>query len=90
MKFSRDYVITSYSIHYTKLYDEEKRKENVITENTKVLVVARAGSIKPGLYYGKIKDLIKHDFGTPLHCVIIPGKLHFMEEDALKYLFENI
>ncbi|ABR55353.1 diphthine synthase [Methanococcus vannielii SB] len=69
---------------------EEKRKEKIIDENTKVLVVARAGSIKPGLFYGKIKDLIKHDFGTPLHCVIILGKLHFMETDALKYLFENI
>ncbi|MBA2851041.1 diphthine synthase [Methanococcus maripaludis] len=69
---------------------EEKRKENVISDETKVAVVARAGSINPGLYYGKIKDLLNYDFKSPLHCVIIPGKLHFMEEDALKYLFENI
>ncbi|AEH06031.1 diphthine synthase [Methanothermococcus okinawensis] len=69
---------------------EEKRKENILNENTKVIVVARAGSLKPKIVYGKIKDLLKHDFGKPLHCIIIPGKLHFMEEDALKYLCENL
>ncbi|AEF96712.1 diphthine synthase [Methanotorris igneus] len=69
---------------------EKRRKENVITENTKVVVVARAGSLKPKLVYGKIKDLINYDFGKPLHCIIIPGKLHFMEEEALKYLCENV
>jgi diphthamide biosynthesis methyltransferase len=28
----------------------------------------------------------KEDFGKPPHCLIIPGKLHFMEEEALTYL----
>jgi len=69
---------------------ENRKKENVINEDTKAVVVARAGSLKPKLVYGKIKDLINYDFGEPLHCIIIPGKLHFMEEDALKYLCENI
>ncbi len=74
----------------TLLKIEEKRKENILNENTKALVVARAGSLKPQIVYGKIKELIDYDFGKPLHCIIIPGKLHFMEEDALKYLCENI
>ena len=69
---------------------ENRKKENVINEDTKAVVVARAGSLKPKLVYGKIKDLINYDFGEPLHCIIIPGKLHFMEEDALKYLCENL
>ncbi|WP_292461257.1 diphthine synthase [Methanothermococcus sp.] len=69
---------------------EEKRKEYILNEDTKVVVVARAGSLKPKIVYGKIKDLVNYDFGKPLHCIIIPGKLHFMEEDALKYLCENI
>ncbi|EHP87356.1 diphthine synthase [Methanotorris formicicus] len=69
---------------------EKRRKENIISENTKVVVVARVGSLKPKLVYGKIKDLIDYDFGEPLHCIIIPGKLHFMEEEALKYLCENV
>ncbi|WP_421077490.1 diphthine synthase [Methanothermococcus sp. Ax23] len=74
----------------TLLKIEEKRKENILNEDTKIVVVARAGSLKPKIVYGKVKDLINYDFGKPLHCIIVPGKLHFMEEDALKYLCENI
>ena len=69
---------------------EDRKKENVLNEDTKVVVLARAGSLKPKIVYGKIKDLIDYDFGPPLHSIIIPGKLHFMEEEALKYLCENI
>ncbi len=69
---------------------EKKEKENIINENLKVVVLARAGSLKPKIVYGKIKDLINYNFGKPLHTIIIPGKLHFMEEEALKYLAENI
>ncbi|MBP2144100.1 diphthine synthase [Methanococcus voltae] len=69
---------------------EERRKENILSEDTKVLVVARAGSLKPKLVYGKIKDLIKQDFGAPLHSIIVLGNLHFMEEEALEILAENI
>jgi len=69
---------------------EDRKGENVLSENTKVVVLARVGSLKPKIVYGKIKDLIDYDFGPPLHSIIIPGKLHFMEEEALRYLCENI
>lgn len=69
---------------------EEKRNENILNKDTKVVVVARAGSLKPKIVYGKIVDLLEYDFGAPLHCIIFTGNLHFMEEDALKYLCENI
>ncbi|WP_456472303.1 diphthine synthase [Methanocaldococcus sp.] len=69
---------------------ENKIRENVISEDKKVVVLARAGSLEPKIVYGKIKDLINYDFGKPLHCIIIPGKLHFMEEEALKYLALSI
>ena len=69
---------------------EGRKGENVLSENTKVVVLARVGSLKPKIVYGKIKDLIDYDFGPPLHSIIIPGKLHFMEEEALRYLCENI
>jgi len=69
---------------------ENNRKENILKKDTKAIVLARAGSLNPKIVYGKIVDLIDYDFGSPLHCIIIPGKLHFMEEEALKYLCENI
>ena len=31
-----------------------------------------------------MEELSKINFGDPLHCFIIPGKTHFLEEDVLK------
>ena len=33
---------------------------------------------------GKISSLIKKKFGKPPHSIIIPGRLHFTESDAIK------
>ena len=33
---------------------------------------------------GKISNLLKKSFGKPPHSIIIPGRLHFTESDALK------
>jgi len=63
---------------------EDKRKENVITENTKVIGCARLGSENQLIKYGTVKELLNFDFGEPLHALIIPGKLHFMEEEVLE------
>lgn len=65
---------------------EEKHKENIIKNDSIICVVARAGSVKPTTFAGIIKDLINRDFGTPLHTIVIPGKLHFMEIEALQTL----
>ncbi|MBN1792670.1 diphthine synthase [Candidatus Woesearchaeota archaeon] len=63
---------------------EAKRKEGVFTKDTSCVGVARLGSLSPGIIAGKASDLLKADFGGPLHSLIVPGKLHFVEEDALK------
>jgi diphthine synthase len=65
---------------------EEKQKKGVITKETIICVVARAGSKKPIVIAGLIDDLIKKDFGPPLHSLAIPCKLHFIEIEALKLL----
>jgi diphthine synthase len=65
---------------------EEKQKKDVITKNTIVCVVAQAGSEKPIVLAGLIHDLIKKDYGPPLHSLVIPAKLHFIEIEALKLL----
>jgi diphthine synthase len=61
---------------------ESKRGENVFTNETFCVGCARLGGdfvIKAG----KASELLKFDFGKPLHCLIVPGKMHFMEEDIL-------
>jgi diphthine synthase len=45
---------------------------------------ARLGSEEPVIRAGKLKDLKKKEFGKPPYCLVIPGRLHFMEEEALK------
>jgi diphthine synthase len=67
------------------LFDiEKKRKENVFTPQTLCVGVARAGSEQPTIKAGTAKELLTKDFGAQMHCLIVPGTLHFMEEDALK------
>lgn len=63
---------------------ESERKEGIFTEDTLCIGCARLGSSDPTIIAGKAKELLKADFGGPLHSLIVPGKLHFMEEDALK------
>jgi diphthine synthase len=67
----------------TLLALEKQKKEQVVTSRTLVIGVARAGSPQPVVKAGYIKDVIKYDFGAPPHTLIFPGKLHFMEAEAL-------
>lgn len=62
---------------------ESERGENVISEDSLAVGIARAGSDKPMVRADKIKNLLDEDFGGPLHCLIIPGDLHFMEAEYL-------
>jgi diphthine synthase len=62
---------------------EEERKEELFDRDTLVCVLGRVGSDDPVIKAGYIKDLQNEDFGEGLHCIIIPGKLHFMEAEAL-------
>ena len=63
---------------------EQKRKENAFTEETLVVGCSRLGSEDQVICAGTVKDVLKKDFGAPLHCLIVPGNLHFMEEEALR------
>jgi len=65
---------------------EKKRKEKIITPNSLMVGVARAGSKKPTVKAGFLKELMNHDFGEPPHSIVFPGKLHFMEAEALVVL----
>lgn len=62
---------------------ELRRNEKVFTEKTMCLGCARIGSEGQLIKYGTAKELLKFDFGKPVHCLIVPGKLHFVEEEAL-------
>lgn len=65
---------------------EGKKDEKILSKDSIVCVVARAGSDNPVVIAGAFEDLEKKDFGPPLHTLVIPGNLHFMEVEALERL----
>ena len=67
----------------TLLAVEERRRHNVITADRLVVGVARAGSEHPIVKADYVQNAVKYDFGSPPHTLIFPGKLHFMEVEAL-------
>jgi diphthine synthase len=62
-----------------------ERGDGKITEDTFVVGLSRVGSDSQVIKFGKIKDLINFDFGKPQHILVVPGKLHFVEEEALSF-----
>jgi diphthine synthase len=69
---------------------EEGEKRNVIDKSTFVIVASRIGSRNQEIVSGKLSSLIKTDFGKPPHTIIIPGRLHFTESDALKIFSKSL
>lgn len=63
---------------------EEKRKEKVFTHDTLCVVLGNVGSDEPVMRAGAAEEIIDGDFGPTPHSLIVPGKLHFMEEEYLR------
>ncbi len=61
----------------------KQKKSQTVTLNTLVLGVARAGSDEPTVKAGYARDLVNYDFGGPPQTLVFPGKLHFVEAEAL-------
>jgi diphthine synthase len=51
---------------------------------TDVVALSRVGSPDPKLLAGPAARLVEEDLGPPLHCLIVPGELHFKEREALE------
>ena len=72
------------------LETEKGQRRNVINTSTYAIVASRIGFKDQTIFSGKISSLKKKDYGKPPHTVIIPGRMHFTESDALKILGECI
>ncbi|XP_059279004.1 probable diphthine methyl ester synthase [Lycium ferocissimum] len=64
---------------------EEARGESVYGENTICVGLARLGSEDQKVVAGSMKQLLTVDFGPPLHCLVIVGKTHPVEEEMLEF-----
>lgn len=59
------------------------------TESTIAVGLARVGAANQKIVCGSMKELLSHDLGRPLHSLIIPGHLHFIEKDMLRIFAVN-
>jgi diphthine synthase len=62
---------------------EAKEGKKSVTLYTLAVGIARAGSRNPAVKAEHVERLLSYDFGGPPQCLIFPGKLHFMEAEAL-------
>jgi diphthine synthase len=69
---------------------EKGQKRNVISTSTFAIIASRIGFKDQTIISGKISSLKKKEFGKPPHTIIIPGRMHFTESDAVKILGECI
>jgi len=63
---------------------EKKKNKKLFVDETNCVGCSRLGSEKPTIKFGYAKEILNQDFGKAPYCLIIPGDLHFMEEDALE------
>ena len=65
------------------LLEMEGRRGEGVLVNALGVGIARAGSSSPTVHSDYLERLKDCDFGGPLHILLIPASLHFMEAEAL-------
>jgi diphthine synthase len=63
---------------------ERKRNERVFLPEDWCVGVARLGANDQRIVAGTVIEVSDADFGSAPHALIVPGSLHFLEEEALK------
>ena len=63
---------------------ELKLNQKLFTKDTLCIGIARLGAKDQVIKAGKAQALAKQEFGKPTHCLIVPGNMHFMEEEFLQ------
>ncbi|CAI5709729.1 unnamed protein product [Peronospora destructor] len=66
---------------------EEKRQDGAYTKDTMCVGMARLGQKDQMIIAGTMEELLSADFGAPLHCLAIAGKVHPLEEEMLKQVY---
>jgi len=62
----------------------EKKNDSILTSSNLAIGLARVGSDSQQIVACSLAKMSKTDLGTPLHCLVIPGKaLHPLEVDYL-------
>ncbi|MFH0817032.1 MAG: diphthine synthase [Candidatus Micrarchaeota archaeon] len=63
---------------------EKTKKGKIARAGDSVVVLSKIGGESQKIFFGKISELLKRSLGAPPFILIFPGKLHFLEEEALE------
>ncbi|HEY6283946.1 MAG TPA: diphthine synthase [Nitrososphaerales archaeon] len=69
------------------LLAEGNFKRGVVSDSTFALVLSRLGREDSSFSAGTFSELSKISYGEPPHSLVIPGKLHFTESEAVAAIF---
>ncbi len=67
----------------SRVLEISKSRKSNISEETKFIGCARLGMKDAVIKYGNQEELSKVDFGKAPYCLILPGKLNFIEEETI-------
>jgi diphthine synthase len=65
---------------------EKRRKEKIFTKDTMCIACSMLGSSDQTIRYKKAKELLRENIPGIPQCLVVPGKLHFIEEDFVQAL----
>ncbi len=65
---------------------EQKEKQNVLTEKDLICALGDVGSERPEVICDRAGNLAERRTESQIFCLVVPGKLHFMEKEALQVL----
>ena len=77
------YMTVNQGLEYLMNIKNTLDYDGAVTGDTLAVGIARVGSKDVVVKAGKIRQLIDYDFGGPLHCIVIPSKLHIVEAEYL-------
>nr|MDO8081506.1 diphthine synthase [Candidatus Freyarchaeota archaeon] len=75
------YMTVNEGLEFLIHFDRKKRRQ--ILRDVVLVGVARVGSPEPVVHADFVDNLISFDFGPPPHMLMVTGKLHFKEAEAL-------
>jgi diphthine synthase len=84
------FFLDPYSVFKMLLDAEQAHKHEIFSDDTFAVVASRVGMQDQKITSGKVKSLMKVEFGIGPHSVIVTGALHFTEAQALASVTENI
>ena len=60
-----------------------RKGDKGFTDSTLCIGCSRLGSEQQVIFAGPASSVLKKDFGKAVHCLIVPGTMHFMEEEVV-------